>query len=107
MPHTSQLLNIQIKKVLLERKRLLAVDRRMLVMLLIMVFLVAIALQNYWILFSAAPGYLSIWLASRRDPDLIDTYLKYRHQADYYEPRQQLLQKRNQRPFGFARKHLC
>lgn len=107
MLSSSPSLNAQVKKVLLERKRLLAVDRRMLALLLILVFLVATTVRNYWVLLTALPGYGSIWLASQRDPDLIDIYLKYCRQADYYEPRQQLLQKRNQRPLGFARKHLC
>ncbi|UUM22144.1 VirB3 family type IV secretion system protein [Mycoavidus sp. SF9855] len=104
-PHPT--LHAQVKKVLIERKRLLAVDKRMIVVLVVSVFLVAATLHNYWVLLAALPGYGGMWLAGRRDPDLLDIYLKYRHQAGHYEPRQQLRQTRHQRPLGFARKHLC
>ncbi|TAL56904.1 VirB3 family type IV secretion system protein [Pandoraea sp.] len=99
-------LRAQVRKSLLEHKLVAGADRRPAVVVLVLVFLFAAVLHSYWLLLAYVPIHLVLWLATRRDPDRCDIYLKYRHQRDYYEPRAHPVP-RNPRPEGFGRGRLC
>jgi type IV secretion system protein VirB3 len=79
------------------------VDRKLTVAEAVVALLFAFGTKNWTLLAAPLVTHPLLWLAVRRDPDLIRCYLRYRRQGDYYEPRQHLNQKINARPEGFGR----
>ncbi|WP_342335254.1 VirB3 family type IV secretion system protein [Burkholderia pseudomallei] len=97
----------RIRKTMLEQFLLLGIDRRWCIAEVAIVITFAAGMRNAWVLLAVLVTHPVLWLAVRRDPDQIRCYTKYSHQGDYYEPRQQLRQKVNARPKGFARGLPC
>ncbi|PTB17787.1 type VI secretion protein [Trinickia symbiotica] len=94
---------VKVNKTTLEQFRLLGVDRPWTVIEFAIVALIAFGLKNWYVLAAPLVTHPLLWLAARKDPDLIQCYLKYRKQGDHYEPRQHLYQRINCRPIGFGR----
>ncbi|WP_321943722.1 VirB3 family type IV secretion system protein [Paraburkholderia tropica] len=104
---TTAPLEVDVDKELIESRLTLGIDRRFLVMIVMLPFMLSETLHSYWFLVAILPGWTTVWFATRDDVNSMDIYLKYRRQGDVYEPRQVLPQRRNLRPDGFARGQLC
>ena len=100
-------LTVPVGKTLLERFRLLGVDRRWTVIEIAIALLFAFGLRNGTVLAAPVVTHFLLWLACRRDPEQIACYLRYRRQGDHYEPRHHPRQRLYARPLGFARGLPC
>ena len=96
-----------LDKTLIEKKRLLGIDRRFSALLIMTGTLVVAATRNPWLISGLPPIYLAIWLFTRSDFDLYDVFMKYRKQGDHYLPLAMASQKLNRRPDGFDRDFPC
>lgn len=100
-------LAVPIRKTMLEKFLMVGIDRKLTAAELAIIVFTAIGLRNPWVLLALPPTHLILWLATKKDPDQFNCYLRYSKQGDFYEPRPMLRQTRNARPKGFARGELC
>lgn len=100
-------LSATVDKTLIEKRRLLGIDRRFAAVLVVTGIIIIAATKNPWLIGGLPIVYLGIWLFTRNDPDLYDVYMRYRKQGDHYEPRAHASQARNLRPEGFGRGFPC
>ncbi|WP_454688256.1 VirB3 family type IV secretion system protein [Achromobacter aloeverae] len=100
-------LTATVDKTLIERRRLLGIDRRIAGVLMVMSVMCIGVLRNPWLVIGVPILYGIVWWVMRKDPDLIDVYQQYKGQGDHYEPRPHGEQRYNQRPQGFARGYPC
>ena len=100
-------LSVPIRKTMLEKFLMGGIDRKLCAGELAILIFIAVGLRNPWVLLALPPTHLILWLATKRDPDQFNCYLRYSKQGDFYEPRPMLRQTRNARPKGFARGELC
>jgi type IV secretory pathway VirB3-like protein len=100
-------LEVEIDKALIEKRRIIGLDRRAAGAFLLLVPLVAVISRSFWLALIGIPMYVGLRYMMRNDPDKIDVYQAYKSQHDHYTPRATRTQKRNKRPFGFGRDFPC
>jgi type IV secretion system protein TrbD len=100
-------LSVELEKSMIEKKQIVLLDHRLVVVFVVIVFLFAAVFHWYWILLAYPVLHFIFWLVCRNDPDTLDVYFRYSRQSRIYVPRQGLKQKRNLRPEGFGRGTIC
>ena len=100
-------LEVEIDKALIEKRRIIGLDRRAAGAFLLLVPLFAVISRSFWLALIGIPIYFGLRYVMSKDPDKIDVYQAYKTQHDHYAPCAIGTQKRNKRPFGFGRDFPC
>lgn len=98
---------IRLDKTFLELFLFMGINRKWFLGNVAIVGLFAGFMHTWYYLLAYPPIHLALWLATKKDPDNFNAYLKYRKQYDYYEPRQTTYVNRGARPIGFGRGTPC
>ena len=80
-------LEVEIDKALIEKRRIIGLDRRAAGAFLLLVPLFAVISRSFWLALIGIPIYFGLRYVMSKDPDKIDVYQAYKTQHDHYAPR--------------------